>query len=356
MFVLFGGLAVRSYAQQAPGLLAVPVGLPDAPSVSLLMSNSDSEPPAPTETAVISGTVLDTNGDIIQDAHVVLTSRTGSIERVAQSGPNGQFNFPGLSSGSFKLRVTGKGMGTYVSPEISLHAGEMYIATAVVLPIAAASTDVTVYGDKEELAEEQVHIAVEQRVWGVFPNFYTTFDWNAPPLGTRQKFKLAIRSEIDPVAFLGVAGIAGAEQYKNIFPGYGGGVEGYAKRYGAAYANSFSGRVLSGAVFASLFHQDPRYFYMGRGSTRSRGLYAIAAAVITKDDNGHWKPNYSHILGNFAAGAISNLYYPSSSRGLSLVISTGLIETVANAGNNVMKEFFLKGITTHVPADANGKP
>jgi hypothetical protein len=232
----------------------------------------------------------------------------------------------------------------------------MYIATQVVLPVETIATNVTVYGDKEELAEEQVHIAVEQRVWGVFPNFYSTYDWNAPPLGTKQKYKLALRAEIDPVTFLGIAGIAGAEQYENIFPGYGGGIQGYAKRYGAAYANSFSGRVLSGAVYASLFHQDPRYFYKGTGTTVSRGLYAVSAAVITKDDNGHWKPNYSHVLGNFTAGALSNLYYPSSSRGVGLVVSTGLIETVANAGNNLLREFVLKGITSHVPTTSNGKP
>lgn len=113
---------------------------------------------------------------------------------------------------------------------------------------------------------------------------------------------------------------------------------------------------MSSAVFASMFHQDPRYFYKGTGTTTSRAFYAIAAAVITKDDNGRWKPNYSHVLGNFAAGALANLYYPSSSRGLSLCITTGVVETISNAGNNLFREFLLKGITSHVPIDANGKP
>lgn len=343
---------LSSNAQQVVSPVAFQA-LPDAPGPSLKLEPS---PAAAAGTGEISGTVLNPNGAIIEDAHVVLTNNAGTIERIVQSGPNGQFSFVGLPNGTYKLRVTAKGMGTYVSPQISLHADEMYIATQVVLPVETIATNVTVYGDKEELAEEQVHIAVEQRVWGVFPNFYSTYDWNAPPLGTKQKYKLALRAEIDPVTFLGIAGIAGAEQYENIFPGYGGGFQGYAKRYGAAYANSFSGRVLSGAVYASLFHQDPRYFYKGTGSTRSRALYAISAAVITRDDNGHWKPNYSHVLGNFTAGALSNLYYPSSSRGVGLVVSTGLIETVANAGNNLLREFVLKGITSHVPKGMNGRP
>ena len=136
----------------------------------------------------------------------------------------------------------------------------------------------TVTGEsKEELAEEQVQIAVQQRVGGVIPNFYSTYDWNAPPMLAKQKFQLSIRSLIDPVSFLAVAGIAGAEQYKNVFPAYGSGIEGYGKRYGAAMANHVSGTLLGRAVYPSIFHQDPRYFYKGKGSIGSRALYAISA-------------------------------------------------------------------------------
>jgi len=104
------------------------------------------------------------------------------------------------------------------------------------------------------------------------PNFYSTYDWNAPPMGAKQKFQLSNRSIIDPVSFLTVAGIAGAEQYKNVIPAYGGGIEGYGKRYGAALANRVSGTLLGKAVYPSIFHQDPRYFYKGKGSIRSRAL------------------------------------------------------------------------------------
>jgi hypothetical protein len=101
-------------------------------------------------------------------------------------------------------------------------------------------------------------------------------------MGAKQKFQLSIHSIIDPVSFLTVAGIAGAEQYKNVFPGYGGGIEGYGKRYGAALANHVSGNLLGRAVYPSIFHQDPRYFYKGKGTIRSRALYAISATVIAR--------------------------------------------------------------------------
>ena len=104
-----------------------------------------------------------------------------------------------------------------------------------------------------------------------------------PPLNPRtQKFHLAWRSSIDPVAFLAAGVFAGIEQATNTFPGYGQGAQGYAKRYGANYADSFIDTMIGGAILPSLLKQDPRYFYKGTGTTRSRILYAIANSVICK--------------------------------------------------------------------------
>jgi hypothetical protein len=153
-----------------------------------------------------------------------------------------------------------------------------------------------------------------------------------------------------------VAGVAGAQQYVNAFPAYGGGIEGYGKRYGAALANHVSGTLLGRAVYPSIFHQDPRYFYKGKGSVGSRTLYAISTAVIARGDDGRWKPNYSRILGHFSAAAISNLYYPPSDRGGSLVLSNGFAGIGADAVTNLIREFLLKRITSHVPQGANGQP
>jgi hypothetical protein len=201
-----------------------------------------------------------------------------------------------------------------------------------------------------------VHIAVQQRIGGVIPNFYSSYDWNAPPMLAKQKFQLSVRSIIDPVALLSVAGVAGAEQYRNIFPAYGSGIEGYGKRYGAALANHVSGTLLGRAVYPSIFHQDPRYFYKGKGSIGSRALYAVSAALIARGDDGRRMPNYSRVLGHFSAAAISNFYYPSSDRGGSLVLFNGLAGIGADAAGNLIREFVLKRITSHVPKGANGQP
>src|SRR4051812_14175175 len=86
----------------------------------------------------------------------------------------------------------------------------------------------------------------------------------AAPMTPKSKFGMAIRTVTDPVSFLAVAGIAGAEQYHKTFPGYGQGAEGYAKRFGSTYTDTVASRMLGSAVFPVLFHQDPRYFIVGR--------------------------------------------------------------------------------------------
>jgi hypothetical protein len=358
MAFVFAYLVSPAYAQHRDLAASVAANLPDAPSPATTSEDggqNQSRPSAANGTCVLSGTVLDTNDDLVQGAHVVLSDRAGN-GRAMESGPDGQFAFPALPPGSYQVTVTGNGMGEYVSAWVTLRPGDIRLVSGVVLPVAAVSTSVTVNGNHLEinqaLADEQVQIAQEQRVWRVFPNFYSSYNWHAPPMGPRQKFRLAFRSMMDPMAFAGAAGVAGFEQLNNIFPGYGGGVEGYFKRYGAAYANDFSARMLSSGVFASLFHQDPRYFYKGTGSFQSRTMYAVSCAFVTRNDEGRPRPNYSHVLGVFAAAALSNLYYPKDSRGLRLTLVNGVVETAGMSGTNIVREFILKGITSN----AGGKP
>ena len=358
ILLIFSSLArSTALAQESFSSTAHHDTLPDAPQPAQVTTPSGANDSQQTGTGSLSGTVLDTNREVVQGARVTLLTPSGSTIRTVESGSDGQFAFTGLPPDVYKLTVTAPGMSTFTSTQIPLHAGEACIVLAVTLSVASVNTNVTVTaGNKEELAEQQVQIAVQQRIGGFIPNFYSTYDWYAPPMEAKQKFQLSIRSIIDPVSFLATAGIAGAEQYKNIFPAYGGGIEGYGKRYGAALANHVSGTLLGRAVYPSIFHQDPRYFYKGKGSIRSRALYAISAAVIARGDDGQWKPNYSRVLGHFSAAAISNLYDPASDRGGSLVVLNGLAGTGADAVANLIREFVLKGITSHVPKGANGQP
>jgi hypothetical protein len=113
---------------------------------------------------------------------------------------------------------------------------------------------------------------------------------------------------------------------------------------------------IGGAILPSLLKQDPRYFYKGTGSKRSRLLYAIANSVICKGDNGHWQTNYSGILGGLAAGGISNLYYPSSDRGAGLTFENAAIGIGATAAANILQEFVIRKLSSHIPSSAPTTP
>ena len=353
-FTLAAILVAGTYLTTSAVLQAQSAGtMPETPQARDAGSAPRATSTAQGGSGVLSGTLLDTNHGVLEGVRVML--RCGNMTRTAITGSGGQFTFEGLPPGPCKLTATDTDMSAYASESIDVPAGGNIIVPAIVLSVTSASS-VTVHGDKVELSVEQVQIAEQQRVFGVVPNFYSAYDWNAPPMLAKQKFQLSLRSLFDPVSFLEVAGIAGAEQYQNVFPAYGGGLEGYGKRFGAAFANHASGDILGRAVYPAIFHQDPRYFYKGSGSIKSRALYAMSAAVIARNDDGRWRPNYSAVLGNLSAGAISNLYYPASDRGASLVFVNGLAETGADAVGNLIREFVLKDITSRARGSRSGKP
>jgi hypothetical protein len=153
---------------------------------------------------------------------------------------------------------------------------------------------------------------------------------------------------LDPVRFGIVGIIAGVQQARNDFSGFGQGAEGYAKRYGAAYANVLTENLITEVLLPSLFKQDPRYFYKGTGSTKSRIVYAISRSVIRKGDDGHWQPNYSGILGSLAAGGLSNVYYPAQDRnGVGLTFENTAIGIGGGAVGHLAQEFLFKRLTSH---------
>ena len=193
---------------------------------------------------------------------------------------------------------------------------------------------------EHERAEQELKKQKKQRILGVIPNFNTSNIQNAAPLSPGQKFGLALRGAIDPFSFVAAGLDAALEQAQNSFPGYGQGAEGYGKRVGAAYADGFSAGMFGGAIFPSLLHQDPRYFRKGSGGFGHRFLYAVVSTVRAKNDNGHWAPNYSNVLGNLAAGGVSNLYYPASDRGVELTFERALTVTAEGAIGAVFVEFW----------------
>ena len=304
----------------------------------------------------ITGVVVDIHGDPILNAQITLAKADFTGGRIVETDAHGSFCYSGLTPGSYRITIVAPGMETFVSPELLLAISEHLDLPQTTLLIATANTDVQVTASRDQVAAAQVQLAEKQRVFGIVPNFYSSYIWDAEPLTPKLKFDLALRSTADPVTFLITGGLAGVEQAHNTFPGYGSGPQAYAKRYAAAYADNLVGRMIGSALLPIVFRQDPRYFYKGRGSVSSRALYAIGATFIARGDNGQSEPNYSHILGNFAAAAISNAYRSPVDRNPTLTLRNGLIITGSNAIANLVREFLLRKITSQVPAYEQGKP
>jgi hypothetical protein len=306
--------------------------------------------------AAVSGTVLDASGGAVPGAEITLTKSGGPGEgerRSTVAGADGTFAFTVLPAGSYAIAINAAGFQPYTSATFDLTPRQAFQVSGIVLSIAAMNTAIDVR-PTEVVAAEQVKAQEQQRVFGAIPDFYTSYVWNAAPLNTRQKFSLALRKTFDPVAFIGISLGAGIEQATNFYPGYGQGAEGYAKRWGALFLTGRTSDILSRAVFPSLFHQDPRYFYQGSGSTWSRIGHAMGDAFVARSDSGHLMPNYSYVLGNISSAALSNLYYPDSSRGAGLILTNAAIGIGGRAAQNLIREFVFKRFTKHVPG--RGKP
>jgi hypothetical protein len=208
-----------------------------------------------------------------------------------------------------------------------------------------------------EVAEEQIKAEEKQRVLGVLPNFYVSYVPDAVPLNSKQKFELAWKSVLDPFSFVFVGGVAGVEQAQDHFNQYGQGAQGYAKRFGAGFADTVTSTFIGSAILPSLLKQDPRYFYKGKGSMGARVLYAIANSVICKGDNRRWQANYSSILGSLAAGGISNLYYPPNDRnGAELTFENAAIGIGGSAVSNLFQEFIIRKLTPKLPNNNPPRP
>jgi hypothetical protein len=334
-------LILSAGAQQIPG------AIPDAPAPAGTQMQVDAM-----AVRTLSGVVTDVDGALVPGATVTLLEAGSTKRRSTVADGNGHFSFSNVAAGPYLLTIIAKGM------EPTTQRGTLNPDESVELPAialgAATSEEVEVSSlTQVEIAEMQMKQEEKQRLFGLVPNFYVVYEWNAKPLSAKQKYRLAVRAIVDPATFVITAGFAGIEQATNEFSGYGQGWEGYGKRFGAGMADTAIGGMLGGAVLPVLFHQDPRYFYKGTGTKWQRVGYAISRAVIARGDNGKWQPAYAEVLGDFASGAISNLYYPASNRnGAGLTIENGFLGIASDAATNLLQEFVLKKMITGIKVKA----
>src|SRR3984957_16154465 len=357
LIVISCGFSISAQAQQSPVIPPSESGQPDPSEIqgSSRASVPNTSDPAQRLPGIINGVVVDQTGSAIAGAEVKLL-REASADRTVSTSEDGQFSLLNIVPGPFQLTISSPGFAPQNFSGI-LHPGETFAVPRIALIVAAASTEMRVTPATVDIAQDEIKIEEQQRVFGVIPNFYVSYVTNAAPLTPRQKFQLAWKTSIDPVSFGVNAIVAGVEQSQNDFGGYGQGAKGYAERYGAAYGNFVIGTYIGSAILPSILKQDPRYFYKGTGTKRSRILNALAQSVICKGDNGHWQANYSGLIGGLAASGISNIYYaPKDRDGLGFTFENTLIGIGTTAVTNLLQEFVIRKLTQSRPGRQAPKP
>jgi hypothetical protein len=184
--------------------------------------------------------------------------------------------------------------------------------------------------------------ASKDRLFFALPNFLTLENSaHVPPMTTGQKFKVAVRSSFDYVQYPWYAALAGISQAQNSEPGYGQGAEGYAKRYGAAFADGTIENFMVNAVLPSVLRTDPRYYQLGKGTFWHRTGYSLSRLFVTRTDSGHNTFNFAEIGGSGMAAAISTYsYHPEADKTFSNTATVWGTQVAYDAMRIVLNEFW----------------
>jgi Carboxypeptidase regulatory-like domain len=293
----------------------------------------------------IVGTVLDFKGGVVSGASVVLRGANGADVQPIVTQENGFFKFDSVKAGiPYRVSVSAKGFADWTSNEIKLAPGQYLILNGISLRVAGVRVTVNVV-PSEEIAAQQLKAAEQQRIIGVIPNFFVSYEQSPAPLTPKMKFHLSRKFLLDPVVIAGY--IMNAAIYQGIgYPSYGQDAAGFGQRVGAAFAGGYTNVLVGDALLPSLLHQDPRYFYQGTGTTKSRLLHALSTPIVIRGDDGRREINYSSIGGDLASGAIANAYYPDKDRGVGLVFRGAAIGMAGRIANAVAQEFLLRKYTS----------
>lgn len=179
-----------------------------------------------------------------------------------------------------------------------------------------------------------------KRILGIVPNYRTSPSLqNYEPLTSREKFKIASEDSFDRGTIVLAALFGGEGQLANNNRSFGQGAAGYAQYFGASYGDFVIGDYLTEAVFPTFLHQDPRYFRRGTGSGWSRLGYAVKQIFWTHADSGGTEFNYSEIIGNSVAVAISTAYYANNRTAGDGVSKLGM-QLGVDMASNILKEFW----------------
>ncbi len=306
-------------------------------------------PAARSQQGSLSGTVVDPSGASVAHAQVRLSLAGRAPDRETQSADSGEFGFSNVPAGAYRLTFSANGFATRIIT------GELLAAQTLALPqttlaIDRLVTEVSVTQTQVEIAQQQLKVEEQQRLAGVLPNFFVSYDRDAVPLNTGQKLQLSAKTWLDPSSFVVNGIIAGVWQAENTHKGFGQGAQGYGKRYGAAFADFGTALMFDKVVMASAFKQDPRYFYKGTGTNRERALYAMSQTFVCRGDNKKEQFCYSSLIDRFGIGFVTKYYYPAADRDSNgVILRDAGVGLAVDAAFNLFQEFVAREITRKKP-------
>ena len=305
-----------------------------------------SSPAIAQEGGFIQGKATDPSGAPIYGALVFVEGANGS-RYTTVTDDNGVFRISSLAPGNYGVKISASAFSDWTTSNVPASATPESEPLSAVLEVAPVVTSVTVGVPPEEVAAEQISHELKQRTLVVIPNFYVSYEGHPAPLSPKGKFHLSMRLLVDPTTFAAAGITAGIMQAKNSYWEWGQGAEGYAKRFAATYTTAAQNLVITSVLAASVLHQDPRYFYSGRGTASRRVWYAFESAFRSKGDNGKWQPPYAGLIGSVASAEISNTYYPGTRTQYSLLGRSLMFHFVGLVAVNLAQEFLLKKVTSN---------
>ncbi|HYK91643.1 MAG TPA: hypothetical protein VE398_22945 [Acidobacteriota bacterium] len=165
---------------------------------------------------------------------------------------------------------------------------------------------------------------------------------NWRPLKDSEKFALFYRDLYNWGTHLSLAIDAGLSFATNDRSFLGPGAAGYFSRYGLNVADEANFTFFNAFLFPTLFHEDPRYIPLDKGSPKARLGYALSRVIITRNDSGNFELNKSRILGTIVSTSISNVYYSSfgGETGVGSNFEDIGVNLASEAAFDVFKEFW----------------
>ena len=170
----------------------------------------------------------------------------------------------------------------------------------------------------------------------VFPDLAT----NKEPFGPGEKFKLAVNNSWS-LATIGVA-LAGAGfgQAIDSPEGYGQGLDGFGKRFGAGMARAASENLFGTFAIASIMREDPRFYVRKNLSFGQTVKYSAVRLVFTRSDSGKRVVNSGGLLGPLAGEFLANTYYPEGNRDVSSAMIRYAADLGWRFGGNMLRQYW----------------